>query len=216
MSQHACLLAVQSPTPLSQWRCGALTGPQARRHPKPFINSSTHRIYRVWRSNGGPCDDTHGAGGSGHSVRVRSAQAPPTTNDELPKEAGFSHVMLAILDSNKGFSTASLQALHTAGDLAAQNRAKLTVMFLDDKDASQLDGKVDKVKSELAGKALQGLDFAEETVAYTEGKSCVALGEAVDAVSADVLVLASAEVHAGRLDANLLAEFVDCPLLLLP
>ncbi|KFM24065.1 hypothetical protein F751_1330 [Auxenochlorella protothecoides] len=99
--------------------------------------------------------------------------------------------MLAILDSNKGFSTASLQALHTAGDLAAQN-------------------------SELAGKALQGLDFAEETVAYTEGKSCVALGEAVDAVSADVLVLASAEVHAGRLDANLLAEFVDCPLLLLP
>lgn len=55
----------------------------------------------------------------GLSGRPAWSSLPP---QQLPKEAGFSHVMLAILDSNKGFSTASLQALHTAGDLAAQNR----------------------------------------------------------------------------------------------
>lgn len=60
------------------------------------------------------------------------------------------------------------------------------------------------------------LDFAEETVAYEQGKPCVALGEVADAVAADLLVLASADVHAKRVDANLLAEFVPCPLLFLP
>ena len=70
--------------------------------------------------------------------------------------------------------------------------------------------------SELEGKALPEVAFAEETVPYGDGKTSVALGEVAEAVDADVLVLSSAEVHAHRLDANLLAEFVPCAVLMLP
>ena len=68
----------------------------------------------------------------------------------------------------------------------------------------------------MEGKALPEVAFAEETVPYGDGKTSVALGEVAEAVDADVLVLSSAEVHAHRLDANLLAEFVPCAVLMLP
>jgi hypothetical protein len=37
-----------------------------------------------------------------------------------------------------------------------------------------------------------------------------------DEVNADLVILSSEAVHAKHVDANLLAEFVPCPVLLLP
>lgn len=42
------------------------------------------------------------------------------------------------------------------------------------------------------------------------------LGDLADEVGADLLVVPSEAVHAKHVDANQLAEFVSCPLLLLP
>jgi Set1/Ash2 histone methyltransferase complex subunit ASH2 len=42
------------------------------------------------------------------------------------------------------------------------------------------------------------------------------LGDVADDVSADLCILSSECIHSKRVDANLLAEFVNCPLLLLP
>ena len=53
-------------------------------------------------------------------------------------------------------------------------------------------------------------------VEAAQGKGSVAVGEVADSLSADLVVLSSEAVHAKRADANLLAEFVPCPVLLLP
>ena len=49
-----------------------------------------------------------------------------------------------------------------------------------------------------------------------KGKGSVAVGDAADTFSADLVVLSSSAVHEGHVDANLLVEFVPAPLLLLP
>jgi hypothetical protein len=41
-------------------------------------------------------------------------------------------------------------------------------------------------------------------------------GDVADEIRADLVVLHSEAVHAKHVDANLLAEFVPCPVLLLP
>lgn len=60
-----------------------------------------------------------------------------------------------------------------------------------------------------------GVTFVEKTLA--EGGNAAALvGDAAAATNATLCVLSSDAVHEHTTDANLLAEFVDCPLLLLP
>jgi hypothetical protein len=49
-----------------------------------------------------------------------------------------------------------------------------------------------------------------------QGPSAVLLGDVADDLSCDLLVLSSEAVHAKHVDANLLAEMVPCPVLLLP
>ena len=41
-------------------------------------------------------------------------------------------------------------------------------------------------------------------------------GDVADEVGADLLIMSVEPVHAKSVDANLLAEFVPCPMLLLP
>lgn len=71
-------------------------------------------------------------------------------------------------------------------------------------------------RSEFADRLLGELSFVEEAVGYAEGRGAVALGEVADTLSADLVVLSTQAVRQHCLDANLLAEFVPCPLLLLP
>lgn len=61
------------------------------------------------------------------------------------------------------------------------------------------------------------IKFLEKALdAESSHNASVAVGDAADECDADLLILHSDAVHAKRVDANLLAEFVDCPLLLLP
>ena len=56
----------------------------------------------------------------------------------------------------------------------------------------------------------------EEVVEPSLGKGSVAVGEVADSLEADLVVISSAAVHEKRADANLLAEFVPCPVLMIP
>lgn len=42
------------------------------------------------------------------------------------------------------------------------------------------------------------------------------IGDVADEIQADLVLLSTEAVHAKHVDANQLAEFVSCPLLLLP
>ena len=127
---------------------------------------------------------------------------------------GWDHVLVAIIDSNPALSTSSRQALASAASLAT---TALTVLFLDD------EGKpIDTSRAQMVQKQLEEhglgtkISILEESIEHSSGKGSVAVGEAADACSADLVVLSSAAVHDKHVDANLLAEFVPAPVLLLP
>jgi hypothetical protein len=50
----------------------------------------------------------------------------------------------------------------------------------------------------------------------TKQPASVLIGDVADEVSADMVLVSSDAVHAKHVDANQLAEFVACPLLMLP
>ncbi|KAL4437465.1 hypothetical protein ABPG77_003446 [Micractinium sp. CCAP 211/92] len=128
----------------------------------------------------------------------------------------YEHILLAILDSNPLLSSASRNAVSTAAALAASNASKLTVMFIDEQGQQVSEKRLQLIQGELLTRGLEASFLEEEVEAASQGKGSVALGEAADNLEADLVVLATAAVHEKHVDANLLAEFVGCPILLLP
>ncbi len=124
--------------------------------------------------------------------------------------------MLFLLDANaQNLSSDSKSALSVAAGLAMAS-GKLTVVFLDDGAAGGRDeAERGEMKSALETLGLSEVRILEERI-EDKGKGSVAVGEAADTFSADVVVVSSSAVHDGHLDANLLVEFVPAPLLLLP
>lgn len=60
------------------------------------------------------------------------------------------------------------------------------------------------------------VEFVERQNQPNVGQGSVAVGDVADQLDADLVVLPSEAVHSKHVDANLLAEFVPCPVLLLP
>ena len=71
-------------------------------------------------------------------------------------------------------------------------------------------------RSELVSRGLEASFVEEEVEAASVGKGSVAVGEVADNIDADLVVLSTAAIHEKHVDANLLAEFVPCPVLMLP
>lgn len=135
-------------------------------------------------------------------------------NTEIAPLAEWEHVLVAIIDSNPALSTASRTALATAAVLAA--KGKLTCLFLDDEGKEIDNSRIQMVQRQLEERGIGNVSFLEEAIEHSSGKGSVAVGEAADNVGADLVVLSSAAVHEKHIDANLLAEFVPAPVLLLP
>lgn len=57
------------------------------------------------------------------------------------------------------------------------------------------------------------VDILEKSV---ESAGSVLVGDVADEIEADLVLVSSEAVHTKQVDANLLAEFVPCPVLLLP
>ena len=127
---------------------------------------------------------------------------------------GWDHVLVAIIDSNPALSTASRTALATAASLAGKGH--LTCLFLDDEGKEIDPSRTQMVQKQLEERGIGKVSILEESIEHSVGKGSVAVGEAADEVGADLVVLSTAAVHDKHVDANLLAEFVPAPVLLLP
>ena len=128
----------------------------------------------------------------------------------------WEHVMLFLLDANaQHLSSDSKSALRTAAGLAMSS-GKLTVVFLDENGEGAQDEVVrGEMKEALEALGLRDVSILEEKI-EDKGKGSVAVGEAADTFSADLVVLSSSAVHEKHVDAGLLVEFVPAPLLILP
>jgi Set1/Ash2 histone methyltransferase complex subunit ASH2 len=126
----------------------------------------------------------------------------------------YDKILLTILDSNPYLSDGSRQAIHTAADLARIHKSKVTVLVVDHKG----EGGDPAVKMQVINKSLHeagcsDVDILEKSI---ESAGSVLVGDVADEIEADLVLVSSEAVHTKQVDANLLAEFVPCPVLLLP
>lgn len=131
-------------------------------------------------------------------------------------------------DNNPTLSSDSRATLGTAASLAMHG--KLSIIFIDQKkergeqgengtSSSTLNQRAKLLQDNLQalGMSLDQINVLEEEVEASVGKGSVAVGDAADSLAADLVLVSSSAIHEHQIvDANLLAEFVPCPLLVLP
>lgn len=156
--------------------------------------------------------------------RMPILHATSEREEQRPNPTGlWSHVLVALINANSTLGSAARSTLDTASLLEQQGN-KVTIMFLDEllpdqDDASVKEAMVERAKhvqEELVNRGLNDVAIIEETIEQSKQQGALAVGEAVDSVGADLVLLHSAAVHDSFVDANLLAEFCDASILLLP
>lgn len=128
----------------------------------------------------------------------------------------YKHVLLAILDANPYLSDGSRQAVATAAELSQLYRGKVTVLVIEEPGTDsgpQSKAKLDSISWHMKERGCSEFEVLEK---FIQSPSSVLVGDIADELKADLLVLSSEAVHAKHVDANQLAEFVSCPIMLLP
>lgn len=137
---------------------------------------------------------------------ARAAENPATG-------VSYQHVMVAILDQDPYLSAGSKQAINTAADITNQNKSKLTVLVADEKGKAPPETRLQTLNWHLKEKGCPDYEVVEKVV---ESATSVLIGDVADELDADLMVVSADAVHSKQVDANLLAEFVPCPILILP
>lgn len=129
----------------------------------------------------------------------------------------FKKVLLPIIDRNPYLSEATRQATAATTTLAKKYGAEITVVVIDEdakESISDHELRMDNIRWHLAEGGFEEFDLIER---LGEGKRPAAvIGEVADDLSLDLVVLSMEMIHLKHIDGNLLAEFVPCPVLLLP
>ncbi|EFJ33380.1 hypothetical protein SELMODRAFT_439384 [Selaginella moellendorffii] len=148
--------------------------------------------------------------------RFRVARCSSSATDGAPAIAKeFQHVLLPIIDKNPYLSDSTRQAAATATSLAKKYGAKITVVVIDEeKKEKDYEQRLQTIRWHLEEGGIQDYGMLEK---IGEGKkAAVVIGEVADDMGLDLVVLSMECIHSKHIDGNLLAEFVPCPVLLLP
>lgn len=177
---------------------------------KPSGVFSTTR--QVWQ---GLLGRTHRGGVAPHASQTNNGPQQEAQVSNL----SYEHLLLAILDENPYLGDGSKQACATAATLAVSNTSRLTVLLVDETQKEEHEPRTQQLESiswHLKQKGCDDFKFFEKKSEHSKGQGSVVVGDVADEVDADLVILSSSAVHDKLVDANLLAEFVPCPVLLLP
>ncbi|KXZ44455.1 hypothetical protein GPECTOR_67g295 [Gonium pectorale] len=141
-----------------------------------------------------------------------SAQQPQVSDAETLQ---YNRVLLTILDANPFLSDGSRTAVATAALMARQYKSKVTVLVVDEPGTENQDPtrRLESITWHLRERGCENFELVEKAIT---SPASVLVGDFADEIAADMVVLSSEAVHAKHVDANQLAEFVSCPVLLLP
>eukprot|EP00245_Coleochaete_scutata_P001356 TRINITY_DN11663_c0_g1_i1.p1 TRINITY_DN11663_c0_g1~~TRINITY_DN11663_c0_g1_i1.p1 ORF type:complete len:264 (-),score=30.51 TRINITY_DN11663_c0_g1_i1:621-1304(-) len=129
----------------------------------------------------------------------------------------FKHILLPILDRNPYLSEATRQVTATAAGLAKKFGADVTVVVIDEDAKESITDHEARMKSIRWHMAEGGFEDFGLLERMGEGKKPAAVvGEVADDLNLDLVVMSMESIHHKHIDGNLLAEFVPCPILLLP
>ncbi|OAY77843.1 hypothetical protein ACMD2_03171 [Ananas comosus] len=138
--------------------------------------------------------------------------------------ANIKHILLPITDRNPYLSEGtrqplelSSQAAATTTSLAKKYGSDITVVVIDDKPKESIpehDAQLSSIRWHLSEGGFKEFGLMER---LGEGKKPTAIiGEVADDLNLDLVVLSMEAIHSKHVDGNLLAEFIPCPVLLLP
>lgn len=148
------------------------------------------------------------------------AKATPQESEVSPAVDSFSqfkHLLLPITDRNPYLSEGTRQATSTAAALAKKYGAEITVVVIDGNQKESLPEHETQLSS-IRWHLSEG-GFTEYKLLERLGdgsKPTAIIGEIADEMSLDMVIMSMEAIHSKHVDANLLAEFIPCPVLLLP
>ncbi|XP_022847798.1 uncharacterized protein LOC111370359 isoform X2 [Olea europaea var. sylvestris] len=129
----------------------------------------------------------------------------------------FKHLLLPVTDGNPYLSEGTKQAMATTAALAKKYEADITVLVINEKEKESLpehDTQLASIRWHLSEGGYQDFKLLER---LGEGnKPTAIIGEVADDMNLDLVVMSMEAIHSKHVDANLLAEFIPCPVLLLP
>ncbi|CAK9156962.1 unnamed protein product [Ilex paraguariensis] len=148
------------------------------------------------------------------------AKATPQESEVSPAPDSFTqfkHLLLPITDRNPFLSEGTRQAAATTAALANKYGADITVVVIDEKQKESLpehDTQLSSIRWHLSEGGFQEFKLLER---LGEGnKPTAIIGEVADDMNLDLVIMSMEAIHSKHVDANLLAEFIPCPVLLLP
>ncbi|KAG5534551.1 hypothetical protein RHGRI_022611 [Rhododendron griersonianum] len=156
------------------------------------------------------------------SLKAKAKPQEPESSLAADAFTHFKHLLLPITDRNPYLSEGTRQAAATTAALAKKYGADITVNFLlpaviDEEQKESLpehDSQLSSIRWHLSEGGFQEFKLLER---LGEGKKPTAIiGEVADDMSLDLVVMSMEAIHSKHVDANLLAEFIPCPVLLLP
>ncbi|MEW5307266.1 MAG: hypothetical protein WDW36_009673 [Sanguina aurantia] len=138
-----------------------------------------------------------------------------STTQTAAVSVGFKNLLLAILDANPYLGDGSKQAIATAARMALENGGALTLLVIDEPGTTGRDPKtrLDTLSWHMREQGVTEYKVLEQKVT---APASVLVGDVADEIKADLLLLSAEAVHSKFVDANQLAEFVSCPILLIP
>ncbi|GLT82598.1 hypothetical protein SLE2022_009610 [Rubroshorea leprosula] len=151
----------------------------------------------------------------GHKAKVK----PQENEISVAADAftQFKHLLLPITDRNPYLSEGTRQAATTTAALAKKYGADITVVVIDEKLKESLpehETQLSSIRWHLSEGGFQEFKLLER---LGEGsKPSAIIGEVADDLNLDLVVMSMEAIHSKHVDANLLAEFIPCPVLLLP
>lgn len=149
-----------------------------------------------------------------HSAHLPVRAAAAENRSKVSAGLSYDHVMLALFDANPYLSDGSKQATAMAAEIASTYKSRMTVLLVDEKS---LEGDAVTRMDVLTGQLKEaGCTDFQVVDQIAPASASAALGDVADEQGADLLLLSCDAVHSKAVDANLLAEFVPCPIMLLP
>ncbi|KAL6551832.1 hypothetical protein OROGR_007986 [Orobanche gracilis] len=129
----------------------------------------------------------------------------------------FRQLLLPIVDRNPYLTDGTKQATTTATALAKKYGAEITVIVIDEKEkgtVTEHEAQIASIRWHLSEGGFQEFKLLER---LGEGnKPTAIIGEVADEMNMDLVIMSMEAIHSKHVDANLLAEFIPCPVLLLP
>ncbi|EXC35308.1 hypothetical protein L484_026631 [Morus notabilis] len=150
-----------------------------------------------------------------HKTRAQPQEADVSSGEDA--FTGFKHLLLPITDRNPYLSEGTRQAVATTASLAKKYGADITVVVIDEQQKETLpehETQLSSIRWHLSEGGFQEFRLLEQLGA---GKKPTAIiGEVADDLNLDLVVISMEAIHSKHVDANLLAEFIPCPVILLP